>query len=654
VRFSTLAKALEWKKAGGIVLAEGRIPIFSDREGRDDKLLQDISSRVFHEGALCGAEEILRSLCLVIDQDFDANQAGIVVNHRRTQTFDVYFVHNATAQVYDAVATFRSCGTPFQWNVWTGKIIPLDEATQSETITRIPLILESGEAQFIVFDRTKAMLQKTEVKAKMMMDVLPLAPEWEFTLQPTLDNQWGDFRLPASSDILGAEIRRFQFREEFESPVAWWKQPGMDEDWDAATFSYGIHSWHLGPIPADVKIESLAEALSSLQFDPCESVSWQGKSYSWKPLIFSTKWGIEDDPFLRDWQSGPHGLKGVRVEDSIDLHSEIPGVHWIIATVLRMEDVGCVVLSSGSRASYEVWLCGQKVVDKTSEQTPGRHHRWQLPHYHSDRHEILLELKAGLHPLVILAMQPAGQRTRLHLSARFRDGEEVGVKSGSEKRKKTAFFESYPSCFPKATWFRFLAPPGVLHLKVVSLGDLEVWCSGEEAVVCSRGKREDGAQTFEVTLRAATKQGEEIYLRIQHVPGMYRGVLIPEPIILGCVTSKITLGDWHTQGLSCYSGGAWYRQNVMLTEEQAIKADYLNLGQLSATVEIWINGKCAGTLLSPPWKIRVAGLWKSGENRLEILVFSSLAGFYREWIPTPYRDISKQSGLIGPVRLLLK
>ena len=34
--------------------------------------------------------------------------------------------------------------------------------------------------------------------------------EWDFTLKPTLDNKWGDFRLPVRERFIGAEVRRVQ------------------------------------------------------------------------------------------------------------------------------------------------------------------------------------------------------------------------------------------------------------------------------------------------------------------------------------------------------------------------------------------------------------------------------------------------------------
>ena len=37
---------------------------------------------------------------------------------------------------------------------------------------------------------------------------------WEFELKPTMNNQWGDFRLPVTEKMIGAEARIFRYSEE--------------------------------------------------------------------------------------------------------------------------------------------------------------------------------------------------------------------------------------------------------------------------------------------------------------------------------------------------------------------------------------------------------------------------------------------------------
>ena len=110
------------------------------------------------------------------------------------------------------------------------------------------------------------------------------------------------------------------------------------------------------------------------------------------------------------------------------------------------------------------------------------------------------------------------------------------------------------------------------------------------------------------------------------------------------------LGDWSKSGaLECYSGGVWYRKTVTLTPEQASGAVTLVLGKLVATAEVHVNGRLSGILVAPPWRVDVSKQVKPGANRIEVLVFNTLANHYLT-IPTRYRgDLT--SGLLGPVTI---
>ena len=57
-----------------------------------------------------------------------------------------------------------------------------------------------------------------------------------------------------------------------------------------------------------------------------------------------------------------------------------------------------------------------------------------------------------------------------------------------------------------------------------------------------------------------------------------------------------------------------------------------------------------GVRVAPPWRFDVTGMLKPGVNRLEVLVYSTLANHYQT-IPSRYRG-SPEAGLFGPVRLL--
>jgi hypothetical protein len=141
-----------------------------------------------------------------------------------------------------------------------------------------------------------------------------------------------------------------------------------------------------------------------------------------------------------------------------------------------------------------------------------------------------------------------------------------------------------------------------------------------------------------------------VALRIEPADGNYGGAALPVPVQCECGPGLMPLGDWSQAGvLECYSGGAWYRKCVSLTPEQAAGGVVLDLGQVVASAEVHVNGQLAGVRIAPPWRVDLSTHVRAGENRIEVLVYNTLANHYLT-IPTGYRG-ELESGLLGPVVL---
>ena len=209
-------------------------------------------------------------------------------------------------------------------------------------------------------------------------------------------------------------------------------------------------------------------------------------------------------------------------------------------------------------------------------------------------------------------------------------------------------FDVRPSTEYPAGWYRFIAPPGLKSLIMRSDGSIKIWIDGKPAVVKSSGLK-NSSQTVELDKPIPEKS--KVAIRIQQSRWNYGGSALPEPILLNCIAGIAQTGDW-SQGsvLENYSGGAWYRKNIVLSEEQAASRVLIDLGNVVATAEVQVNGSLAGILVAPPWKIDITKWVKEGENRIEILVYNTLANHYLT-IPTKYKGDSLKSGLLGPVKL---
>lgn len=214
----------------------------------------------------------------------------------------------------------------------------------------------------------------------------------------------------------------------------------------------------------------------------------------------------------------------------------------------------------------------------------------------------------------------------------------------------TPIFDYRPRQSQRVGWYRFTAPPGFRSAKFFCFGAVRAWANGKEMAIEPGGRRQDGAREYRAAVAEVEPGLVDVALRIEQEPGRYAGAAIPEPIALDCGRGLASLGDWSEWGaLADYSGGAWYRKTIALSPEQVRGRVRLQLGHVAATAEVHINGRLAGIRVAPPWAVDNSEFVRPGDNRVEILVYNTLANHYGT-IPTRYRG-SLVSGLLGPVRM---
>lgn len=668
VRFSTLEKARLFVEAGGLVIFTGCLPVASDRAGADDPALDALVLGLL-EGEYPGGggavfirddfAEVRDAVVRHAGLDFDAGGAGFQVLHRRSHAEDLYFVFNPSKKIVRARVGFRAGGCVSLLNGWTGEVRPAD-AEYEGGVSRFHLELEAGAAALVVFgSRAPAGTNVEEMDLRAARETTLALPEtWECEIEPTLDNRFGDFRWPPSEEILGPEARQFRFARECagETRADWAAADFDDSAWRQVTASYGQRMWCLGPFPPGERLDELESVFASAQeINPGETVSFGGVIYAWTPYEFSLRWGIENDPFLKDWASGPHGLKGVVPDEFIDLQAEEPGAQWLLWTAADVAEGSRRVLCGGSRARYAVWLNGNKEIEQEEELPPGRHSIWNLPHYHCETRRKSVQLRAGTNPILIRVVQPAGQRTRAF--AAFEpppDAELPKLALRWFSIPGQPVFHANVSPARGASWFRFHSAPGLRSVRVVALGRCACWVDGVALRGVQSRERADGAIETVFACAGTGAQGSALVaLRVEPVQGAEGGAVLVEPVGMECGRGLLRVGDWSAQGLAHYSGRVWYRQKVVVTPEQACGICRLELGPAAATAEVWVNRRRCGVLLAAPWSVEISGLLQAGENLLEVRVANTLANHYHVGIPTPYvPEGQTTSGLLGPVRIV--
>ena len=688
VRYSTVEKALDFFRTGGIVLAVGGLPEASDRIGGNDPQLQAMLREMFgttakekHDTTVTYSQKnssggkgiflhdplLAKSIISGLFQpDFKVLSGNTVPGllHRKIGNRDLYFVYGLPK---GTSCFFRATGKVEIWNPWNGatQLLKVDSLTENGTILKLPM--EKSEPQLIVFSPGKARVEDIATSSKSIFtktDTLNLGNSWEFGLRPLLDNQFGDYRLPAYTGKIGVEVWKMKFAEE-KSDASGWQNPALDDSkWSEVSVGFGPQFYKLGPLQASADstfdASTLAASadsgaglkLAALQsIDVTQPVEIGGKKYFWQPYEFSWRWGLKDDA----GHQGYHGLKGVVNNDLISLgtidksskyrpvyplKAETEGsVYYLWSTVAAPEKMQAKILQSGL-------LPVQIYVNNIPAGTEN------------------VELNSGNNP-VLLKYDQVGRGAVVFMKSK---GDPNGKQADPNRKQAVPLasvwyqhpdvlpFDCLPGAAKSFGWYRFQSPPGASTMYITSKSTPEVWVAGKaykgEAVHPSPERvAEKEATTWKIDFQGTIPESSVVAVRIEQMPGYNGGAALPEPILFDCGKGKIRLGDLgQTESLRNYSGGLIYRKSITLNASQAnAKKITLDLGNLVASAEVTINGKPAGSRIIPPWNFDLTGRLKPGQNQVEILIYNTLGNHY---LTTPSQYIgSTVSGLIGPVKL---
>lgn len=657
IRWSTIQRALEFFREGGTVIAAGSLPEASDHAGSPDPALDNIVKELFGVSAAEMREGKKPSLQINKSHGMglyaeDSDQLTQKINqlldkhvysdhpvkymHRKVGSRDVYMVMGAPKNSW---CTFNSSGNPEIWDPWTGNAVPLNEVIKTEKGTRVKMPLDSSEAQIIVFTPGPAKSYGLTPQPSYASEPMLLDGDWEFELKPTMDNRWGDFRLPVTEKMIGAEARIFRYSE--EKPISkGCEQPGYDDSkWERVTYGFGQKFWKLGPLPDNIDKTGIEHYLAQIEnVDPAKPVIVNGKPYFWTPFSYSWRYGYEGDP----GHEGYHGLKEEITDEFICLGKPTPGLNetlykqekegsvYFLRTSAFSQNVTNVTIDSGGLSPASVYIGGKK-IGKTSKTIPLRKGsnplliRYDKP---GRGHFVIIKESNNLNPA----------RTPLSMKWWDMDGRIA--------------FDSRPEEKATAGWYRFTAPPGLKSMILRVNGKVKIWVDGKQQKIIPITYA--SAPAIQVEMKDLIPGKSIVAIRVEQTRGDYNGAAFPEPVLLSCDKGIGQTGDW-SQGsvLENYSGGAWYRKKVILTEDQSKSDVLLDLGNVVATAEVHVNDSLAGILVTSPWMVNITKWVRKGENQIEILVYNTLANHYLT-IPTKYRGGSLKSGLLGPVKLEFK
>ena len=634
IRYASIKKIEEFKNAGGIVVNIGDVPTATEKNGSDDPIISDLIIEVFSNTGNFIQCENSKAVPSAISEKYEANFRILTelkerpyVMHRIIGKKNIYALYNFPA---GSRCFFKAGGDAQLWNPWNGEISSLLEfARPTDEGTEITLPLSEKEIQIIVFDSINK-LNKNFIKDKKIIMQTSLGNTWGFELKPSLDNQWGDFQLPAKSELLGAQVRQLNFdmgKDYNGGKIV------LDKSWKEVTCGYGTQFLLLRNLPV---LPSDEELLKINPKNAGEESIISGKKHIWEEYAFSWQYGVEGDY----GHQGYHGLKGEMYDNFIRLGAlkdvkmskervaEPSGNNYILYTSVIAPSDGNYELLTGEVKPIKLFVNNSKTDINSSE----------------------ISLKRGANKVLLIY----NRACETYFTVR-----EKGVPRPEKQAVSMCWYGDY-GVLPfdcslnnnSIGLFQFESAPGLQSFSFSAYGKVTIWVDGYKQQIISGQKNPDGLTDYSVSLNEAKSSTSQVIFKIEYQPGHSGAGSIPKFISQQCGKGSINLGDWSKiDGLKAYSGGAWYTQEVYFAAGDLKNKIEIDLNDLVSSAEVYVNGKSAGIRLSPPWTFDITKLSRQGENQIEILIYNTLANNYIS-VPTRYRGDIK-SGLIGPVVLRL-
>lgn len=639
-----LQQALNFYRKGGIVVATGALPMASTRKGSNDPEVDAIVKEIFGltakeqeagkqvdmrqnaaggKGLLADTLNIATLLAQHITPDFIPGEGGGKVLHRKIGERDLYMTMNVKP---GNECFFRTQGKAELWDAKTGETKVLPVVRQTAEGTYIRATADYSGSSLIVFSPGMPVLETAKQKESGVIEKVAVTGDWKVEFLPTMDNKWGDFRLPAFDGKIATEARTFKFMAKANTTKDWMSPAFNDTSWEEGIYDYSHQmQWLLDPTSGNFE-ELIQQALA-------------GKVTTWKPYKFSWRFGVLDHP----GPQGYHGLKA-RVNDGFII---LDGAgHHLFRTNVYAPETQVYRVDKGERVPDKFYIDGVLTL------------------------ETEIKLSKGWHTvLAAYANVP-------------KKGYKTGPNSRDERPRSAIVFIPAASPVPAPVspysdilamrWYqadhlmfdpekgmnseycyRFTATPGLEKMEMGIYGkNPSCWIDGKrlDNKYVKLVKTEKGLNTYELTLPEKKDKACLVALQVLRETGVQDVAVFPFPVKLFCKTGLLAAGDWAQTGqMKHYSGGLYYRKTINVTAGQLKDKIELNLGEVVATCAVKVNGKEVTTMMSKPYKAEIGSFLKSGDNEIEILVYSTLSNHYQT-IPSAYRG-NPRAGLIGPVFL---
>lgn len=188
--------------------------------------------------------------------------------------------------------------------------------------------------------------------------------------------------------------------------------------------------------------------------------------------------------------------------------------------------------------------------------------------------------------------------------------------------------------------FRTLVPPGATTVQLPPVaGTVRAHVDGRPC------RQKAGV----IDLPNTCSPARVLELTVHPTSGAVGGAVWDGPLRYTHGDGVLVNGDWESQGLAGYAGGATYRQSVELPPHQSATLD---LGTVRGTASVRINGHQVGTRIWSPYRVELTPYTRNGANTIEVTVFNTLAGYLDDASPTHMvYPGQRRAGLFGPAHI---
>lgn len=563
----------------GTVIVLGRYPSGSDAGREAEETLAQVTERLRRRAVFCEQEqEVLQYLREQGDPDVSFAAGQPFFQHRVIQNTDVYYVYGVPK---GTECSFRAVGIPVFCNPWDGKRYRISGYRQEGNRTILHMPVTEKEVLLVAFEKDCPEIKDLPVFQTEYDQTVEMEGIWECEILPTMDNSYGDYRLPAGNYRIGPEARAAEYRFEEEAEASEWNE-------EQFTFSpqFFVCRNH----------QEMEEAFVSMQ-EPAEC---------FEPYIFSMKEGVRKDA---GYQGSYHGLKGKLSDDFLIMGDRRiimggsssrysgEGVWYFFTTVYADRDYPEVQMDMGELKPAAVWINHRK----TEGQTCG----------------------LGKGSNTVLLKYTRSGRTHFVLRKGNSFVQTEPLVTNWYHNTDLFLFDPWPSRAGKICRYRFYAPPGAVSMRMVTVGRTEAFMDGEKLEV------HDNRYLFP----EGDGSAREVTVTIVQERGFYACAAFPEPVTFETGKGKLQLpADLKKNGLFYYSGGLKLKKKLELSRAGTVQ---LHTGFENCTACVTVNGKEAGIIVSDPYTCDITPYVKDGENEIEVRLHNTLYN-HMKTIPTNF------------------